>query len=256
MATIATRPTAEFKPNWQFLVPLFSAALLSILGGCSRQTDSELEHDHDRDALLTIRAVGVLVLELTSNDGTLLPPTLLDQESNVLCSWRFKVAVNTVSGGEGCGERSDNWKSQQMRCYAELMPVRETFAWDINVLNDRTSRTQILGIAGRDTFFGNSDSPQPNLGDIPIDLVMLIGVSTPDVEVFEPRDFNIDIQFDGTAIDATVGDYGITHVCFADGVVWALKNDTPILIFRKLVTVQDALLNSRESVLSKYRDGI
>ncbi|QDT74568.1 hypothetical protein I41_37650 [Lacipirellula limnantheis] len=180
-----------------------------------------------------------------------------DSDGKALSSWRYWTGHNVASYPADSKfaapwDAAANSLNASSACIAYCIPRLSA------ATNDRS--TTVFAVSGHGSAL-NTSAPLriSELDSSARDLVVLVEAAGSRVHWMEPGDYSIDNITVNR--ESKIGDWfaGIlqdcVHVAFADGEVWCLSSDTPMLAIEPFLTVDGARRSDRNAMLERYRIG-
>jgi hypothetical protein len=180
---------------------------------------------HDRRGNVKI-ALWMIQTWADTHDGRLPPPEAMAAGARKPSSWRYSVFANFRG-------------TREAREWAETVGVGPP-----EFCYPGSRRTCVLGVRGDGTAFDRR--VELRLGDMPNDCILIVEVKDSSFDWAEPGDC------DASRVSPSSRYKSGFHVGFVDGQVWFVRNDVPLELLRRFVSIEGARQNDRD-LLIEYR---
>ncbi len=169
-----------------------------------------------------------------------------DEEGRPLCSWRFQIVpyLEATMVGIDYGEAWDDPANREL--FSRPCPV---FCYSTDRDTPENMYTNVVAVTGPGTAFDGDR--QYRLSEIPHDTILVVEIANSGTHWMAPGDLSID-DVPESLVEGLDG-YGL-QVLFADGTVWFLNADVPLVDLRRFFTIDGAKEYDREEVLGPYRE--
>lgn len=140
------------------------------------------------------------------------------------------------------------WTAEEYRYTRDSSPVPYVFS------NEGDSETFVFAMAGPDTAFDQNN--RTLVKALPKDLILFADVFQSNTHWMQPGDFNVDTLPDQINVPGGLGsaEYPGFFVCFVDGQIWWLSDETPLDLVKRFCTITGARDVDR-SLLKPYCRG-
>ncbi|WP_339736351.1 hypothetical protein [uncultured Gimesia sp.] len=163
-----------------------------------------------------------------------------DQDGRPLYSWRFAEYLTwPVPLPHGLP-----WTAEEYQYYRESVSL-------YLFCNEGELETFVFAMEGPDTAF---DQTNPTLvKSLPEDLILFADVYQSNTHWMQPGDFTVETLPDEINVPGGLGseDYPGFFVCFVDGQIWWLNEETPIALVKRFCTITEARKADRK-ILEPY----
>ncbi|MCR9234846.1 MAG: hypothetical protein NXI29_27955 [bacterium] len=167
-----------------------------------------------------------------------------DPDGNPLYSWRFAEYLTWPVPLP----HDQPWTAEEYRHTRDSVDLYP-------FCNEGDLNTFVFAMGGSDTAFDRNN--RPLVKTLPKNLILFADVYQSNTHWMKPGDFNVETLPDKVNVPRGLGaaEYPGFLVCFVDGQIWRLKDETPVELVKRFCTITGARTSDR-SLLEPYSLGV